>query len=344
MPVNRGPGVRQIGAIGTTPKEHRLALAGQYAENAPGVPRSGLLVQASVNVVTPTATTGTMTYLVAEVAAVIARTVGEGVYTPTTVGATIANRTVPTANAPATGSRWDLVWIKQNDQEKGDADNSAILGVTSGTAQASPVRPTGTVPTGALVLSEHQIFSGTASTTASPNTTTQLWRHTAARGAPIPIRSDAELAEITTPAIGQRAARLDLTGTTDTWNGNVWERDRDYSNWITTDANWTYGGGLLKTIVNGRTFIQLIGIMYRQSGGSFTVAVGTDVSMGVYIPTGWRPSIPISAMAPVTTGTVHNGEPAITIAPTGALILHATVSPVTIAPGAHISYNVGWYL
>ncbi|WP_104088043.1 hypothetical protein [Arthrobacter sp. GMC3] len=223
MSVNRGPGVRQIGAIGTTPKEHRLALAGQYAENAPGVPRSGVLVQGITNLVTPTASTAPMTYLVGEAATVMARAVGDGVYTPTTAGATIANRTVATANAPATGSRWDLVWIKQNDQEKGDANNDAILGVTSGTAAASPVRPTGTVPAGALILSEHQIFAGAASTTASPNTTTQVWRHTAARGASIPVRNVAERAEITSPFRGQRVTRLDSDGLPEeTWDGSVW--------------------------------------------------------------------------------------------------------------------------
>lgn len=216
MTVNRGPGVRQIGAVGTTPKEHRLALAGQYAENAPGVPRSGLLVQAAVNVVTPT---GSMSYNVAPVAAVIARTLGEGVYTPTTTGTTA----VPTGNAPATGSRWDLVWIKQNDQEKGDAGNAAVLGVTSGTAAASPTKPTGSVPAGAMVLSEHQIFSGTATTTAAPNTTTQVFPITAARGAPIPVRNTTDRATITTPHLGLQVIRLDLpAGMVDTWEGTSW--------------------------------------------------------------------------------------------------------------------------
>ncbi|MHA7270392.1 hypothetical protein [Arthrobacter sp. HLT1-20] len=223
MTVNRGPGVRQIGLVGTTPKEHRLALAGQYAENAPGVPRSGLLTQGATNVVTPTAATVPMTYSVAPVAAVIGRTVDEGVYTPTTTGTS----TVPTGNSPATGSRWDLIWIKQNDQEKGDADNAAILGVTSGTAAASPTRPTASVPAGALVLAEAQIFAGTTSTTAAPNTVTQLFRITAARGAPIPVRTTVELAEITSPPQGQPVIRLDLPGNPiqrragNTWTGGL---------------------------------------------------------------------------------------------------------------------------
>lgn len=227
MTAFRGPGVRQIGAVGTTPKEHRLAIAGQYAENAPGVPRSGLLVQAATNVVTPTAATGTLTYSVAPLAAVIARTVGEGVYTPTTTGAT----TVNTGAAPASGSRWDLIWIKQNDQEKGDADNQAVLGVTQGTAAATPARPTGSVPAGGMVLAEARIFSGTASTTASPNTVTQVVAMTAARGAAIPLRDATDRATITAPYPGMPSIRLDLNGTP----VHVWDAAR---------SRWT-GPGLL---------------------------------------------------------------------------------------------------
>lgn len=223
MPVNRGPGVRQVGSLGTTPKEHRLALAGQYAENAPGVPRPGLLVQANTNVVTATPASNPMTYLVGEAATVISRTVGEGVYTPTTVGATVANRTLATTASPASGSRWDLVWIKQNDQEKGDANNEAVIGVTSGTAAATPTKPTGSVPAGALILSEHQIFAGTSTTAAAPNTTTQLWRHTAARGAPILVRNTTERSEITAPFTGMQVIRLDLTGQPlEAFNGTAW--------------------------------------------------------------------------------------------------------------------------
>ncbi|WP_426940255.1 hypothetical protein [Pseudarthrobacter sp. S6] len=137
--------------------------------------------------------------------------------------------------------------------------------------------------------------------------------------------------------------RADLA-TYETWDGTVWNTQQKYSNFITTDTNWIYGGGLVKTITSGKTFIQLTGIMFRQAGGAVTVNVGTDVSMGVYIPSGWRPTVPISSLAPVTTGTVHNGEPIVTVDTTGALILHATVSTVAIASGAHLSFNTGWYL
>lgn len=259
MTVNRGPGVRQIGAIGTTPKEHRLALAGQYAENSPGMPRSGLLVQAATNVVTPTAATGTLTYSVAPVAAVIARTVGGGVYTPTTTGNTSLN----TGAAPASGSRWDLIWVKQNDQEKGDADNEAVLGVTQGIAGATPARPSGSVPAGAMVLAEAQIFSGTASTTAAPNTMTQLSAITAARGAPVPVRDSTDQATITVPGLGMQVIRLDLQGPQlKTYNG---------TDWTTSNTAW-----LKIPLVAGFTHLNSSG----WAGGNYMVKDGWVIATG----------------------------------------------------------------
>lgn len=116
-----------------------------------------------------------------------------------------------------------------------------------------------------------------------------------------------------------------------------------YSSWVTTDTNWSYGGGFVKSTVGPRTFIQLNGTMTRIAGGSFAVNVGTDVSMGVYIPAGYMPPIPISSLCPVTTGTVHNGEPMVMVGTDGTLKLHATVSNVTVAVGAHLSFSMGWY-
>ena len=139
-------------------------------------------------------------------------------------------------------------------------------------------------------------------------------------------------------------SRLDLNGAIFVWDGTAWQSQAVYSNWITNDNNWIYGGGLYKTVTTGKTFIQLVGVMYRQAGGSFTVNVGSDVAMGVYIPAGWRPALATATLTPVTTGTVHNGEPMMLIGTDGQLKLHATVASVTIAQGAQINFNAGWYL
>jgi hypothetical protein len=216
MTVNRGPGVAPIAGVGTTTLEHRLMLAGLYAENAPGVPRSGVLAQATTALVVPR--NDGMSWDVMALESVINRTASEGVYTPTTTGTT----NVTTTAAPATDSRWDLLYLKQNDTAKGDADNQAILGVIQGTAAASPSKPTGSLPSGAMVLAESRIFATTTALQEGSNTTAQVWRHTAARGAAIPVRDATERAEITTPALGQQVKRLDQNGRIETWNGTVW--------------------------------------------------------------------------------------------------------------------------
>lgn len=202
MTVNRGLFVRQNGAIGTTPKEARLAMAGLVAENAPGVPRQGLLFQSNSQVVSGT---GSMAYSVAACNPVIERVSGEGVYTPTLTGTT----TVATDPAPGSGSRYDLIWVKQNDVDKLDPDNLAVVGVTVGTASTSPAKPTGSVPAGALILAEALVQTGATSTSAAEVTITQVWRHTVARGGQIPVRNSSELAEIT-GYTGLIVTRLDM--------------------------------------------------------------------------------------------------------------------------------------
>jgi hypothetical protein len=216
MTVNRGPGVTKNGAVGTTTIEHRLQLAGQYAENSPGVPRTGVLAQPTATLVVPRAD---MSWDISPLQAVINRTASEGVYTPTLTGTT----NVPTIAAPATDSRWDLVYIKQNDVAKGDADNLAVADVVNGTAAASPSKPYGSLPAGALVLAESRIFATTTGTSGGSNTTAQVWRHTAARGATITMRNVAERNEITAPTKGQKVLRLDLTGLQEeVWSGTAW--------------------------------------------------------------------------------------------------------------------------
>ena len=205
-------------SVGTTPLEARLAFAALLSENAPGVPRSGLMYQGTANVVTATATTAPWSYNISACNPVYQRTAGEGVYMWSLVGTTVAN----TIAAPASNSRWDLIYIMQNDVEKGDADNNPVIGVVNGVAAAAPTKPYASVPAGGYVIAEAQIFSGTTSTNNGTNTLTQVWRHTVPRGVPIPVRNVTERGEIT-PQIGTAVQRLDLGPTVvETWDGTVW--------------------------------------------------------------------------------------------------------------------------
>lgn len=216
MTANRGLFIRNNGNVGTTPIEGRLVLASLVAENAPGVPRNGLLDQKVANLVTGSASN--MSYNVGPCTPVINRAAGEGVYMFTLTG----TNNVATDAAPGTGSRYDLIYVKQSDLDKGDAVNAASLAVQKGTAAASPTKPYADLPAGAYVLAEALIQAGAANTADAKVTLTQAWRYTALRGAPIPLRNAAERDEIT-PSTGTRVWRIDLgLNHFEVWSGTAW--------------------------------------------------------------------------------------------------------------------------
>lgn len=215
MTISRGLFVRAVGTTGTTPIEARLALAGMVAENAPGSPRNGLLFESSANVVTGATD---MSYNVAGCNPVVNRAANEGVYLMSFTGTT----NIVTGAAPSTGNaRWDLVYVKQNDPDKGDPDNQAVLGVVQGTAAPTPVKPTASVPAGGYVLAESYVPSGVSSTSAAGVVITQTWVHTAMRGAPIPVRNQTERDAITA-FTGLLVSRLDQDGGIRAYNGTSW--------------------------------------------------------------------------------------------------------------------------
>lgn len=239
MTLHRGLYVALTAAnVGTTPLEARLAMAGTLAESSAGVPRSGLLRQSATNVVTGVG--GAMRYSVGPCTPVVNRDVGEGVYVFSLTGST----TVDTTVSPASGSRYDLIWVKQNDVTKNDPDNLPVLGVTQGAAASSPARPYASVPAGALVLAEALIPANVTGTTAAGVTITQLWLHTAARGAPIAVRSASERdsGNASPKALGLTAydglqvIRLDRYSTLQRYGGGRWFGVQEQSGRLTVPA------------------------------------------------------------------------------------------------------------
>lgn len=251
MTANRGLFVRNLGTTGTTPIEGRLVLASMVAENSPGVPRQGLLDQRAATLVTGSASN--MSYNVGPCNPVLNRAAGEGVYMFSLTGTT----NVVTDAAPGTGSRWDLVYVKQNDPDKGDATNTAVLGVHKGTAAASPTKPYGTLPAGAYVLAEVLVNAGAANAAAAGVTITQTWRYTALRGAPIPVRNTTERAEITpgSLAVGVTVRRLDVSLPTmdavERWNGTAWTVPWAYAEF--NNNAFAVAGGLVNWDVGALT-------------------------------------------------------------------------------------------
>lgn len=65
----------------------------------------------------------------------------------------------------ASNPRIDTIWITSHDITLGDADNSVVIGVTSGTPAASPAKPT--IPTYATELASMLVPSGASSTASA---------------------------------------------------------------------------------------------------------------------------------------------------------------------------------
>ncbi|KUM41192.1 hypothetical protein [Arthrobacter sp. EPSL27] len=242
MTANRGLFVRNNGAVGTTPIEGRLVLGSLVAENSPGVPRQGLLDQRNA---TPVTGTANMSYNVAAITPVLNRATNEGVYMFTLTGTT----NVATTAAPGTGSRYDLIYVKQNDLDKGDATNTAVLAVLQGTASTgTPTKPYASLPAGAYVLAEALVNSGATATNGAQVTITQVWRYTALRGAPIPVRNKTERDEITPGAlaVGVSIRRLDVSLPTmdaiERWDGSKWTLPFAYAEF---NASFDIAGGLV---------------------------------------------------------------------------------------------------
>lgn len=144
--ANVAVGIRNNGADGTTPLALRLALAALF-------PQAGILSGLSVR------GSSSLAYSVASGVAVCTRGAGDG-----STLATVAAGSTPVVAANGTGyPRIDAVWVAAHDRDQGDADNHVALGVTQGTAAASPVRPS--VPTYATVLAYMRLPAG-ATTTA----------------------------------------------------------------------------------------------------------------------------------------------------------------------------------
>lgn len=164
---------------------------------------------------------------------------------------------------------------------------------------------------------------------------------------PVPVASQAERDGLTPPGgkyPGMMVIRMDISGCpVEIWDGLGWVRQVQSSPFITTDTNWQYGGGLIRTHAQGITMVQLIGTMKRVAGGNINFSSTTDVLMGTYIPAGWRPLVPSSAFVPVATGVVHNGEPLITVDESGQMVLHLGTGSMTIAVGATLNFSMGWY-
>jgi hypothetical protein len=191
----------------TDAREARLAQGGLIAAHGPTTldTRTGVLVgPGTTQLVTGTADTAPMRVAIAPHNWVTSRGAANGPY----LGALEASTTVDIAAAPGSGTRTDVVWVKQQDATAGvpspDASTAPEYGATTGTVGAG--KPT--IPVGAEELATVDVAAGATATNGSGVTITNTARQTVARGARIPVRNQAERDALTTHP-GLEVYRLD---------------------------------------------------------------------------------------------------------------------------------------
>ena len=183
-----------------------IAVQGPTALDA----RTGVLAgPGSTALVTGTSATAPMSYAIAPHHAVTSRGASNGPY----IGPTLdASTTVATTAAPGSGSRIDVIYVKQQDSTAGvptpDGSTAPLYGVVQGTSSTgTPVKPA--LPVGAEELATATVTSSATATNGAGVTITNTARQTAARGGVIPVRTKAERDTIAAGE-GQPVWRRDL--------------------------------------------------------------------------------------------------------------------------------------
>ena len=152
---NTALGVAQSSAgVGTTDTAMRHILAAQWE---------------STGVVDGLAVTGgtTLAYTVAAGVAVCSKGASDGKTLAYFAGGSTATVAANSSGNP----RIDCIWITSHDLTQGDTDNLVTLGVTQGTAAATPTAPT--IPTYATLLAQMRMPAG-ATTTANATATASV--------------------------------------------------------------------------------------------------------------------------------------------------------------------------
>lgn len=162
-------GVQNQGAVGTTAAELRKIIESKWAST--GIV-AGLAVRGNSN----------LTYNVAAGMAVCSKGASDGFTEAWWPGGATPAVAANTASNP----RLDAVWITAHDATQGDSDNLVTLGVTQGTAAATPVAPT--IPTYATLLALMLVPAG--ATKASAASVSALGAHTVPYGASLGILLD----------------------------------------------------------------------------------------------------------------------------------------------------------
>lgn len=204
-----------VTTAGSTALDGRTMLQALVVKNNNDVTRTGLLYGA----VNPVASTSSMSVTISDQSVfVLARGGGDGANIIQNVGAA----TVALAAAPSSNSRYDVIYVKHNDTEKGDANSLPVFDKVTGTAAASPTVPA--VPAGAMQLATVLVPAGVTATNASGVVITNTVLGTALYGSPIRYRTIAEMRADAPNVIDGTQAYIKGAGLY--WlRGGVWTRD-----------------------------------------------------------------------------------------------------------------------
>lgn len=201
-------------------------LAGLIVRSAAGVPRAGVFGPASLIVARSDFKVDVLTF-----ASALVRTAAGG--SAVRFSGNDGTVTVPAAplSAPASNQKYAIVYQKQNETARADANNTSVIDVVQGAANASAATALANaralLPAGALEIGTILIPS-TATATDSPGVViTTTAPITAAAGARVPVRSTADLAAWV-PDEGALAWQID--------NGVTWERAA--SEWVAIASPW----------------------------------------------------------------------------------------------------------
>lgn len=192
------PSLPTESTAGLSAAARRRIQAGMLVRSAAGVPRVGVLPWTTDPIVTGT-TDLAMTYQIAPFVAATARN-SAGIEWV----ANDATETVSTTVAPGSNSRIDVIWVRCRFPLAGDTPTSPEFGVTQGTANASPTKPS--IPAGALELATAVVTSSDLATQTV--VITQTYPFTAMAGGTVWLRSKAEQ-DAWEPPNGTSAFRLD---------------------------------------------------------------------------------------------------------------------------------------
>lgn len=318
---NTGNGVTQ-------PQDARLAFAGLLS--GPGSVKGAA--------VTGSTSGPNMKYVIPADVYVTARGVAatDGLYLLANDGALTVDSGAP---APSSGSRWDLVWVRQQNAYTsdgfGDTSSTPTSGVTVGTAGSSPTKPYASVPAGALVLAESSVGANIANASlavisqvaASVALLSGIARATAPTGYPA------------SPVVGQYVD--DATLGLQRWTGTAWQPVnlqtlRAQYRQLTTAANMPNGS--YATVYPLDKEVDTIGL--TNTNGVFTFPAGSGgqyklsgrVGFAGTVPTGTLCGAQLLQNSTVLSGKV--GEPATTAA---KVLLDFPPLEVTIAAGDTIT-------